>query len=153
MSRKKWMLPTLNLMTFFLFHSILFNFSNLGKIFRVEFYRTVSKFRKIIGSCFLLFPYSTKQEIRHFYSVILQQHQRKFVCTKKAWCKCRELCCFTNLNLLLFCFSCCYPCCHCLSSPMSPEWVNGPSNQVSMYLMGLFYHWGEKRVFNSHQLT
>lgn len=29
----------------------------------------------------------------------------------------------------------------------------GPSNQVSLYLMGLFYHWAEKIVFNSHQLT
>ena len=70
------MLPTLNFMTFFTFIPSCLVSQILEKFFGVEFYRTVSKFRKIIGSCFLLFPYSTKQEIRHFYSVILQQRQR-----------------------------------------------------------------------------
>ena len=75
---KKMNAPYFKLYDIFYLYSISCLVSQiLEKFFGVEFYRTVSKFRKIIGSCFLLFPYSTKEEIGHFYSVILQQCQRK----------------------------------------------------------------------------
>ena len=137
---KKMNAPYFKLYDIFYFYSILLSFSNFGKMFWSWILQDCIKVQEIIGSCFLLFPYSTKQEIRHFYSIILQQRQRN---VQKSMMQVQRAldCCFANLNLLLFCFSCCYPCCHCLSSPMSPEWVNGPSNQVSLYLMALFYHW------------
>ena len=68
----------------------------------VEFYKTVSKFRKEKQSRCLVFTSSTKREIRHF-------HVQKSVMHVQS-------CCFAYLNLLLFCRSRCRHRRCCLSS-------------------------------------
>ena len=50
-------------------------------------------------SCRLLFPSSTKREIRQFHVVVMQRRQRNV--QKKVMHVLS--CCFANLNLLLFC--------------------------------------------------
>ena len=50
-------------------------------------------------SCCLLFPSSTKREIRHFHVVVVQRRQRN---VQKSVMHVQS-CCFACLNLLLFC--------------------------------------------------
>ena len=52
-------------------------------------------------SCCLVFPSSTKREIRHFHVVVVQRRQRN---VQKSVMHVQS-CCFTNLNPLLFCRS------------------------------------------------
>ena len=52
-------------------------------------------------SCCLVFPSSTKREIRHFHVVVVQRRQRN---VQKSVMHVQS-CCFANLNLLLFCRS------------------------------------------------
>ena len=55
-------------------------------------------------SCCLLFPSSTKREIRHFHVVVVQRRQRN---VQKSVMHVQS-CCFPCLNLFLFCrFRCC----------------------------------------------
>ena len=54
-------------------------------------------------SCCLLFPSSTKREIRYFHVVVVQRRQRN---VQKSVMHVQS-CCFANLNLLLFCRSRC----------------------------------------------
>ena len=54
-------------------------------------------------SCRLLFPSSTKREIRQFHVVVVQQRQRN---VQKSVMHVQS-CCFAYLNVLLFCRSCC----------------------------------------------
>ena len=68
--------------------------------------------RKEKESCCLVFPSSTKREIRHFHVVVVQRRLRNV--QKRlmhVWS-----CCFANINLLLFCRSRCPRCHRCLSS-------------------------------------
>ena len=55
-------------------------------------------------SCCLVFPSSTKREIRQFHVVVVQWRQRN---VQKSVMHVQN-CCFANLNLLLFCRSDCY---------------------------------------------
>ena len=55
-------------------------------------------------SCCLLFPSSTKREIRQFHVVVVQRRQRNV--QNKRFAR-AESCCFACLNLLLFCRSRC----------------------------------------------
>ena len=50
-------------------------------------------------SCCLLFPSSTKREIRQFHVAVVQRRQRNV--QKKVMHA--QSCCFANLNPLLFC--------------------------------------------------
>ena len=61
-----------------------------------------------------MFPSSTKREIRHFHVVVVQRRQRN---VQKSVMHVQS-CCFANLNLLLFCRSCCRRRRHCLNSLM-----------------------------------
>ena len=70
----------------------------LANFFGVEFYRTASKFKKRKESCCLLFPSSTKREIRQFHVVVVQRRQRN---VQKSVMHVQS-CCFACLNLLLF---------------------------------------------------
>ena len=54
-------------------------------------------------SCCLLFPSSTKREIRQFHVVVVQRRQRN---VQKSVMHV-QTCCFACLNLSLFCLSCC----------------------------------------------
>ena len=63
-------------------------------------------------SCCLVFPSSTKREIRHFHVVVVQRRQRN---VQKSVMHVQS-CCFANLNLLLFCRSRCRRRRRCLSS-------------------------------------
>ena len=54
-------------------------------------------------SCCLVFPSSTKREIRHFHVVVVQRRLRN---VQKSVMHVQS-CCFANLNLLLFCLSRC----------------------------------------------
>ena len=54
-------------------------------------------------SCCLLFPSSTKREIRHFHVVVVQRRHRN---VQKSVMHVQS-CCFACLNLLLFC---CFRC-------------------------------------------
>ena len=69
-------------------------------------------------SCCLVFPSSTKREIRHFHVVVVQRRQRN---VQKSVMHVQS-CCFANLNLLLFCRSLCRCRCRrrCLSSLLTP---------------------------------
>ena len=55
-------------------------------------------------SCCLVFPSSTKREIRHFHVVVVQRRLRNE--QKKALCMCRVF--FANINLFLFWCSRCH---------------------------------------------
>jgi len=60
----------------------------------------------------LVFTSSTQREIRHFHVVVMLRQQRNVQKTVMHV----QSCCFTTINLLLFCRSCC-ECRHrCLSS-------------------------------------
>ena len=52
-------------------------------------------------SCCLVFPSSTKPEIRHFHVVVVQWRQTNV--QKRVMCV--QSCCFVNLNVLVFCRS------------------------------------------------
>ena len=65
-------------------------------------------------SCCLVFPSSTKREFRYFHAVLVQRRQRN---VQKSVMHVQS-CCFANLNLLLFCRSCCRRRRRCLSSLM-----------------------------------
>ena len=54
-------------------------------------------------NCCLVFPSSTKHEIRHFHVVVMQRLQSN---VQKSLMH-MQSCCFGCLNLLLFCYSCC----------------------------------------------
>ena len=58
---------------------------------------------KVKESCCLVFPSSTKREIRHFHIVVVQGRQRNI---QKSVMHVQS-CCFANPNLLLFCRSRC----------------------------------------------
>ena len=62
-------------------------------------------------SCCLVFPSSTKREIRHFHVVVVQRRLRN---VQKSVMHVQS-CCFANLNLLLFCCSRCRRRRRCLS--------------------------------------
>ena len=66
-------------------------------------------------SCCLVFPSSTKREIRQFHVVVVQRRQRN---VQKSVMHVQS-CCFACLNLLLFCRSCCRRRRRCLSSMTS----------------------------------
>ena len=72
--------------------------------------------RKETESYRLVFPASTKREIRHFHSVV---EQRRFRNVQKNLMHVQS-CCFANLNLLLFCRFRCRR--RCLSSLISEHW-------------------------------
>ena len=59
-----------------------------------------------------MFPSSTKREFRHFHVVVVQRRQRN---VQKSVMQVQS-CCFTKLNLLLFCPSRCRRRRRCLSS-------------------------------------
>ena len=76
-------------------------------------------------SCCLVFPSSTKREIRHFHVVVVQRRQRN---VQKSVMHVQS-CCFVNLNLLLFSRPRCRRPRGCLSSllrtPLPPLEFNG----------------------------
>ena len=79
--------------------------------------------RKETESYRLVFPASTKREIRHFHSVV---EQRRFRNVQKNLMHVQS-CCFANLNLLLFCRFRCRR--RCLSSLISEHWDRTQSTQ------------------------
>ena len=80
-------------------HSIPFNSSNVGNFFlelnSKGLHQSSGKEKE---SCCLLFPSSTKREIRQFHVVVVQRRQRN---VQKSVMHVQS-CCFANLNLLLF---------------------------------------------------
>ena len=89
------------------FSQTLANFS--GVEFQKELYR---RWRKFEESRSLVFTSSKKREISHFHVVVVQWWQKnvpKIVMHVQS-------CCFVELNLLLFCRSCCRRRHRCLSS-------------------------------------
>ena len=63
-------------------------------------------------SCCFVFLSSTKRGISHFHIVVVQRRQRN---VQKSVMNVQS-CCFANINLLLFCRSCCRRRRRCLSS-------------------------------------
>ena len=90
-----------------------FNSANAGKFFSElnskGLYQSSGKEKE---SCCLVFPSSTKHEIRHFHVVVVQRRLRN---VQKSLIHV-QTCCFANLNLLLFCRSRCRRRRRCLSS-------------------------------------
>ena len=86
-------------------YSISFNSSNVGKCFWswliLKDCIKVQEMKK--ESCCLLFPSSTKREIRQFHVVVVQHRQRN---VQKSVMHVQSSC-FPCQNLLLFCRSCC----------------------------------------------
>ena len=70
----------------------------LASVFGVEFYRTVSKFRKRKESCYLVFPSSTKREFRHFHVVVGNDGKEMY---KKSVMYVQS-CCFANQTYCFF---------------------------------------------------
>ena len=87
-------------LTLYRAYSISFNSSNVGKLFwswiLTDCIKVQEKKRK--ESCCLVFPSSTRREIRHFHVVVVQRRQRN---VQKSVMHVSS-CCFANLNLLLF---------------------------------------------------
>ena len=87
-------------LTLYRAYSISFNSSNVGKLFwswiLTDCIKVQEKKRK--ESCCLVFPSSTRREIRHFHVVVVQRRQRNV--QKRVMHV--SSCCFANLNLLLF---------------------------------------------------
>ena len=118
-------------------YSISFNSPKVGKFFGIEFYRTVSKFwGKEKESC-LVFPSSTKREIRDFHVVFVQRRLRnvqKSVMRVKSYC-------FANLNPLMFCHSLCRRCPRCLSSLQDNvkmrRKIRFCANPQQLYILGM----------------
>ena len=104
------------------FNFISFNSTNNGEFSRIEYWRTVSKFRKRKRNCRFVFTSSTIRENRSFTLCATMRCVQRCVVCNDALCatmtkKCTKLqsCCFANLNLL-FCHSPCRRCRRCLSS-------------------------------------
>ena len=87
---------------------ILFNLSLMLAIFlelnSKGLYQSSGKEKE---SCCLVFLSLTKREIRHFHAVVVQLQQRN---VQKSMMHVQS-CCFTTINLLLFCHSSCRYCC------------------------------------------
>ena len=87
---------------------ILFNLSLMLAIFlelnSKGLYQSSGKEKE---SCCLVFLSLTKREIRHFHAVVVQLQQRN---VQKSMMH-MQSCCFTTINLLLFCHSSCRYCC------------------------------------------
>ena len=107
--------------------------------------RTVFKLkRKFL--CFVVFTYSIKRsrEIRKIH--VEQRRLRNHICNN-VWGTCKLMCCFANINLLLF-FRCRCRCRRCLNSLLL--WSRNFATMVtwrhkSLYLSGLFiYHYRKK---------
>ena len=77
------------------------NSSNVGKFFWSWSLRDYQSSRKEKESRCLVFMFSTKREMRHFHVVVVQRRQRN---VQKRVMNVQS-CCFSNLNLLLFCRS------------------------------------------------
>ena len=97
--------------------SILFHSSNVGKVFlklnsKGLYQSSEKKQKKKRESCCLVFPASTKAEIRHFHVVIVQRGQRNI----QNNCDTRAKLLFCLINLLLFCRFRCRRRRRCLSS-------------------------------------
>ena len=86
---------------------ILFNLSLMLAIFlelnSKGLYQSSGKEKE---SCCLVFLSLTKREIRHFHAVVVQLQQRN---VQKSMMH-MQSCCFTTINLLLFCHSSCRYC-------------------------------------------
>ena len=91
---------------------ILFNLSNAGEIFGVESEMTVSQFRKNSENVRVVFSYSMKRvrEIRKFHVAIMQKRSKSVIHVQS--------CCFSNVNVRIFCCSRCRRRHRCLSSPL-----------------------------------
>ena len=91
------------------FYLISFNLSNIGKFSGVESKRMERKGKFL---SIFVFTYSIKQacEISKFHVTVVPRRLKN---VQKSM---MQSCCFANLNLLLFCHSCCWRHCRCLSS-------------------------------------
>ena len=79
-------------------YSILFNSSMLANVLKLNSKGLHQSSGKEKESCCLLFPSSTKREIRQFHVVVVQRRQRN---VQKSVMHVQS-CCFAYLNLLLF---------------------------------------------------
>ena len=66
---------------------ILFNLSNVGKFFGVDSSELYQSSRKEQESCCLVFPSSTKREIKHFHVLVMQRRLRNVPRTVLCTCK------------------------------------------------------------------
>ena len=93
--------------------SMSFDSSNAGKFFSElnskGLYQNSAKEKE---SCCLVFPSLTKYEIRHFHVIVVERRQRN---VQKSVMHV-QICCFANINLLLFSRSRCRRFRRCLSS-------------------------------------
>ena len=96
--------------------------------------------RKEKQSCCLVFPFSTKREIRHVHLEVVQGRPRN---VQKSVMHVQS-CCFANINLLHFCRSRCRRRRRCLSSLMAKP---GTWDQDGWILANFFsaFLWIEKR--------
>ena len=81
----------------------------LANVFGVDSKRLYKSSKKEKESCCLVFPSSTKCEIRHFHVVVVQHRLRNVQKSVMLL----QSCCFVNLNQLLFCRSRCRCRCRC----------------------------------------
>ena len=92
-------------------YSNTFNLSMLAIFFRSWILNCLSS-EKEQGNCCLMLTFSIEREIRKFHVVFVLWRQRN---VQKSTVHVQS-CCFANLNLLLFCRSCCRCRGRCLSS-------------------------------------
>ena len=98
-------------------YSISFNSSNVGNFFGVESKGLHQSSGKEKEGCCIFVPFLDKREIRQFHVVVVQRRQRN---VQKGVMRV-ESCCFSCLNLLLFCRSRCRRCCRCVNSLFSAQ--------------------------------
>ena len=91
---------------------ISFNSSNVGNVFGVESKGLHQSSGKEKEGCCIFVPFLDKHEIRQFHVVVVERRQRN---VQKGVMRV-ESCCFSCLNLLLFCRSRCLRRCRCVNS-------------------------------------
>ena len=112
-SLKKWICTTSNVIMLIPTRSVRQIFLELNSKRLYQSSRRVNKSR-----CLIVFTSSTKREVRHFYILVMQWWQRN---AQKSMMH-MQSCCLANLNLSLFCHSCCCRRCLCLSSVIFYFW-------------------------------
>ena len=103
-SLKKWICAASNFIALILFCLICQMLAIFLELNSKGLYQSSGKEKE---SCCLVFLSLTKREIRHFHAVVVQLQQRN---VQKSMMHVQS-CCFTTINLLLFCHSSCRYCC------------------------------------------
>ena len=123
-SRKKWIGTVSKLHSSY---SISFDLLDIDEMFWSWILKNCILVEKKEKEIVLLFTSSMKHEIRKFHIAVVRQWQRNVHKSLLLM----QSCCFANLNLLLFCHSCCCS----LSFPLYSYRNNFPSSALSIFFL------------------